>query len=113
MSERRNLDSETRSFELRMQADAITRAVSLLGKDREWLLNDVLQKLADAESKSGFLCGFVDLLAADGSEKNELLQYLMQQDLIVLNDDGSFKLSSNGEKRSSAPLPPQIESELQ
>lgn len=95
-----------------MQADAVTRAVSLLGKNREWLLNDVLQKLADAETKSEFLCGFVDLVASDESEKNELLQYLVQQDSIVLNDDRSFKLSSNGEKRSSTPLPPQIESEL-
>lgn len=58
MNERKNLDSETRNFELRMQADAVTRAISLLGKDKEWSLNDVLQKLADAESKSGFLCGF-------------------------------------------------------
>ena len=112
MSEKRNINSETRSFELRMQADAVTRAVSLLGKDREWFLNDVLQKLADAERKSGFLCGFVDLAASNELEKEELLHYLVQQDLIVLNDNEPFKLSLNGEKRSSAPLPPQIESEL-
>ena len=112
MSEKRNIDQETRSFELRMKADAVTRATFLLGKDGERFLNDVLQKLADAESKSGFLCGFVDLAASDELEKDELLQYLVQQDLIVLNNNGSFKLSPNGEKRSSAQLPPQIETEL-
>ena len=110
MDGRQHMTREMLEYEFNNQADAVARVLTLFS-DQKLSLSDVTQKLAEAERRAKFVCGFIDLDDRN-EEKNELENRLIERGIIVRHNDGSISLTPLGEKRSAIKLPEPIEARL-
>lgn len=102
---------EAEKLILENQIDAIIRAISLIGKDKNFTFNDITSALAEAEKVARFFCGF-EMLHNDENVKKNLLSRLIAGKLVTIDKNGRLSLTKIGLKRSKKELPAEIKRNL-
>ena len=95
----------------RRQVEAVVRAVAIHPGEPVGL-QGVLERLAQAERRSGFECGFVGL-AQEAGEHEALRRALADGGYVEGDGRGALVLTGKGRELAHETLPGQIEVELE
>lgn len=96
-------------FVTEQQLNALSRACALIKKKKmSASYEEIFIRLALAEQKSEFLCGFCSLAAAK-TYREQLKQLAVDRGVISVDSNDQVTLMPEGERRSTIELPPQIE----
>jgi fructose-specific component phosphotransferase system IIB-like protein len=107
----RNPSFEGENIFLKNQINAVARVLFLFADNQKITFNDITAALARAETTARFMCGFV-ALDDDATYKEQLKEYLVENQFITIDGQGYVSLTEMGNTRAETALPPQIEKVL-